>query len=227
MGRSLRANGTLDIAGRPAAWLREGALDGRPVVALAHGAGAALDSAFLEDAARDLVDGGVCVVRFHFPYMQQRVDTGSRRPPDRSPVLLDCWRALLDRIAGMRGAGPVVMAGKSMGARMASMLLAEGRAPEVRGAVYFGYPLHPSGKPERLRSEHLPDVPVPQLFVTGTRDALAELPLLRRALKPVEGARLLVVEGGDHSLARRKKDEVLGPAVDWMAGSLAFIHEVC
>lgn len=229
------SRGTLDIAGRPAGWLRQGALDGRPVVVLAHGAGAAMDSPFLEDCALELVRHRLAVVRFHFPYMQQRVDEGSRRPPDRAPVLVDTWRALLDRVATMgpgkgagHGNGPVVMAGKSMGGRMASMLLAEGRAPEVRGAVYLGYPLHPAGRPERERAEHLADVSVPQLFVSGTRDALATGGRLEEIVAGLPDAEWLPIPGGDHSFARRKKDEATyGPPPDWPAAVAGFVRRVC
>jgi predicted alpha/beta-hydrolase family hydrolase len=222
------SRGTLRIGDRSAHWVREGVLDGRPVVALAHGAGAAMDSSFLESCARDLVAHGLTVVRFHFLYMQQRVDEGNRRPPDRAPLLLDTWRGLLDRVAVMKGAGPVVAAGKSMGGRMASMLLAEGRAPDVRGAVYLGYPLHPAGRPERERADHLPAVPVPQLFVSGTRDALAGQERLEQIVGGLEAAELLLIPGGDHSFARRKKDQLeFGEAPDWPRVVADFVQRVC
>lgn len=227
------SRGTLRVGERPARWLRQGALDGRPVVALAHGAGAPMDSPFLEQCAHDLVAHGLAVVRFHFPYMQRRVDEGSRRPPDRAPVLLDTWRALLARVARMDGAGPVVLAGKSMGGRMASMLLAEEGAPDtltadVRGAVYLGYPLHSAGRPERERSAHLPEVAVPQLFVSGTRDALADADRLAEVVGGLRGARLLRIPGGDHSFHRRRADEAEhGPAPDWPAEVARFVREVC
>ena len=226
------SRGMLRLAGRPARWLRQGALDGRPVVALAHGAGSPLESPFLEQCTSALLAHGLSVVRFHFPYMQTRVDEGGRRPPDRVPVLLETWRALLDRIGTMGSvgcrAGPVVMAGKSMGGRMASMLLAEGRASEVRGSVYLGYPLHPAGRPERERVEHLPKVVVPQLFVSGSRDALAGRERLEQVVAGLDLAELLLIPGGDHSFARRKKDEVLhGPAPDWPKAMADFVHRVC
>lgn len=226
------SHGTLRISGRPARWLRQGALDGRPIVALAHGAGASMDSPFLERCASDLLAHGLSVVRFHFPYMQTRIDEGSRRPPDRAPVLLETWRALLDRIGVMGSAscraGPVVMAGKSMGGRMASMLLAEGWAPEVRGGVYLGYPLHPAGHPERERAEHLPKVAVPQLFVSGSRDALAGQERLEQVVAGLDLAELFLIPGGDHSFTRRKKDEVLhGPAPDWSKVMADFVRRVC
>jgi predicted alpha/beta-hydrolase family hydrolase len=120
------------------------------------------------------------------------------------------------------------MAGKSMGGRMASMLLAEGRADDVRGAVYLGYPLHPAGRPERERAAHLPDVRVPQLFVSGTRDALADQHRLSEIVADLDRAELLLIPGGDHSFARRKKDEAeYGPAPDWPAAVADFVARVC
>ena len=117
-----------------------------------------LDSPFMVGTAAGLVSRGLCVARFNFPYMETRVREGSRRPPDRAPRLLDAWRRMLDVATRWRGHGPVVLAGKSMGGRMASMLLAEGRAPEVVGAVYLGYPLHPPGKPRPTNEHHVPEV---------------------------------------------------------------------
>ncbi|MEN8150216.1 MAG: alpha/beta family hydrolase [Planctomycetota bacterium] len=211
---------------RPAGWVRDGTMAGRPLVILAHGAGAPLDSAFMAGTAAGLVERGLCVARFNFPYMEQRVREGSRRPPDRAPRLLDAWRAMLDIATRWRNRGPIVAAGKSMGGRMASMLLAEGRAPEVVGAVYLGYPLHPSGKPEKLRADHLPDVPVPQLFLSGTKDPLCDLRRLRPVLRKLgDRARLVTVKGGDHSLAVRRKEPMKGSDA-WLDEMAGFVRGV-
>ncbi len=205
MGR--RAAGILRVGDREAGWIRDGVLRARPLVLLAHGAGAPAESPFLSLVARGLVDRGFCVARFHFPYMERRVRGGTRSPPDRAPVLLDTWRAMLDRALAWRGAGPVVLGGKSLGGRMASMLLAAGRAPEARAVFYLGYPLHPPGNPDRLRSEHLPSVPVPQLFVQGSRDPLCHLERLAPVLRRIgPSAKLVTVEGGDHGLGVGRKD---------------------
>ncbi len=212
-----RGRGHFDVDGRPCSWLRDGAMDGRPVLVLGHGAGAPMTSDFMQSSAEALAQRGLCVVRFHFPYMERMVREGRRRPPDGARVLLAAWRAALAKVAQLasrRGVadGVVLVGGKSMGGRMASMLLAgsEDTLPaalreRVRGAVYLGYPLHPPGRPERLRADHLPDVGVPQLFVSGTRDSLCDLELLRPVLRRIRrsAARLHVVEGGDHSLGVR------------------------
>lgn len=221
MARALR--GTLDVSGRPARFLREGEMDGRPLVLLAHGAGAPLTSPFMQAVADGLRERGLAVCRFHFPYMQEREDAGKKRPPDREPVLLATWRAMIDRAGRWRGAGPIVLAGKSLGSRMASILLARGEAPEAVAAVWFGYPLHPPGRKDRLRDAHLPHVPVPQLFVSGTKDPLGDLALLQKVLRRVPNAGLHVVEGGDHSLAPSRKDPLRGSAA-WLTAAAAFVN---
>jgi predicted alpha/beta-hydrolase family hydrolase len=109
---------------------------------------------------------------------------------------------------------------------MASLLLAEETPPGVRGAVYLGYPLSPAGRPEKLRAEHLERIRVPQLFVSGSRDSLCDLTRLRAVLEPLgRGARLHVVEGGNHSLATSRKDP-LGGSDAWLDAVIEFVREV-
>ncbi len=204
-------SGESDAGGRVFSWTRTGPLDGRPLVILAHGAGASMTHPFMEGVAAGLVKRGLTVARFHFPYMERRVREERKLPPDRAPVLLDTWRAMLDKTRTWKGVGPIVMGGKSMGGRIASMLLAGGRAPEARGVFYLGYPLHPPGRPEKLRDAHLPEIQVPQLFISGTRDPLCNLALLRPVLKRIgKSAQLITVEKGDHSLSLSRKDPLRG-----------------
>lgn len=215
----------LEVDGRPISWVRDGKVSGRPLLVLAHGAGAPYTSPFMVGAARGLAERGLCVVRFHFPYMEQMQREGRRRPPGPKKRLLATWRAMLDRTRRMRGHGPIVIGGKSMGGRIASMLAAAGEAPEAVGLVYLGYPLHPPGKPEKLRADHLADVAVPQLFVQGARDALCDPRRLRRVLKKIPAARHLELEGADHSLARSRKDP-MRDADEWLDPVAEFVHEV-
>jgi predicted alpha/beta-hydrolase family hydrolase len=213
--------GELDVGGRPVGWRRDGAGDG--LVLFAHGAGAPLTSSFMAAVTAGLVQRGVSVCRFHFPYMEQRARGGRGGPPDRQPVLLATWQAVLERARGWPGGDRPVLAGKSLGGRMASVLLANGGAPGARGAVYLGYPLHPPRRTERLRAAHLRDVPVPQLFVSGTKDPLCDLRLLRRALEPLgDRARLVVVDGGDHSLAPSRREPLRG-ADAWLDAVRDFV----
>src|SRR5207249_1859279 len=133
-----------------------------------------------------------------------------RRTPDPRPVLERCHRAVLDAVAADRALLPpwIAIGGKSLGGRIASYLAAAG-AP-VRGVFFLGYPLHPAGKPDQLRADHLPSVPVPMLFVKGTRDSLCDFERLREVLRGMPRATLHVVEGGDHSfrLPRRNATPV-------------------
>ena len=130
---------------------------------LAHGAGAPMDSPFMEAVAEMIANGGIRVVRFEFPYMADRRVTGRKRPPDRQPVLLDSWRTTIDTVPAKR----LAIGGKSMGGRMASLIADE---TNVDALVCLGYPFHPPGKPDKLRTEHLQELRTPTLIVHGTRD---------------------------------------------------------
>jgi predicted alpha/beta-hydrolase family hydrolase len=166
---------------------------------LAHGAGAPMDSPFMNTMARGLADQGVRVARFEFPYMRSRRD-GRRRPPDREPVLLQTWRDAVAALGGaLGGRHRVVIGGKSMGGRMASLVADE---IGVRGLVCLGYPFHPPGKPETLRVKHLEALRTPTLIVQGTRDALGTREEVEAyALSPA--IRLVWLEDGDHSFKPR------------------------
>jgi predicted alpha/beta-hydrolase family hydrolase len=175
--------------------------DGLTLV-LTHGAGAPVDSPFLEDFARGVGASGIRVVRFELPYMRARRHEGKRRPPDREPVLRAAWHeaiAAIAAIGALGGPDRLVIGGKSMGGRMASLVADESG---VRGLVCLGYPFHPPGKPETLRVAHLENLRTPTLIVQGTRDALG-------TREEVEGYRLSPqiriawMEDGDHSLAPR------------------------
>ena len=131
----------------PELLINEPQRDDRTIV-LAHGAGAAMDTEFMDAFAVGLANLGLRVVRFEFPYMAARRISGKRRPPDREPILRDTWHRVVDSI----GADRVVIGGKSMGGRIASLIADEA---QVAGLVCLGYPFHPTGKPDKLRIEHL------------------------------------------------------------------------
>jgi predicted alpha/beta-hydrolase family hydrolase len=194
---------------------------------VAHGAGAGMGHPFLAGVAEGLAADGVTTLRFDFPYMQE-----GRRHPDRPSVLLESWRTALraaqDRVGEPSGL-PVVAGGKSLGGRMASMVAAEeGKRFGADALVFFGYPLHPPGKPDQLRDAHLSEVRVPMLFMQGTADPFARFDLLQRVVARLGSrARLHVIDGGDHSLrvrGKRRGDAEIGRE----AGSVAaqFIREV-
>lgn len=136
----------------------------------AHGAGAPLDSDFMESVTQGLINNGIRVARFNFEYMQQRVETGSRRPPQRAPALVEQFHNVLKQLDQ-----PVVIGGKSMGGRMASLLACETQLAGhhfIKGIACLGYPFHPQGKPEKLRIDHLFDIKQPLAIIQGCRDKL-------------------------------------------------------
>ena len=167
-----------------------------PVLVLAHGAGAPMDSPPLEALAKGLGAAGLRVARFEFPYMRARRTEARRRPPDRESVLLDTWRAA---VAELGGGGGLVLAGKSMGGRMASRIADEVGA---RGLVCFGYPFHPPGQPAKTRTAHLEGLKTPTLIVQGTRDAFGT-PEDVAAYRLSPAIRLVWLEDGDHSFKPR------------------------
>jgi predicted alpha/beta-hydrolase family hydrolase len=175
--------------------------DAVAITVLAHGAGNDMRTPLLAGIAEGLAANGISSMRFNFPFTEQ-----GRRSPDRPPVLMEAWRAALNE-AGRRGEGlPLVAAGKSLGGRMASMVAAEepGAFPAV-AIVFFGYPLHAPGRPSGLRDAHLPQVPVPMLFIQGTADPLADFSLIQEVVSRLgAAARLHAVAGGDHSFRVRK-----------------------
>ena len=177
--------------------LTDGPADAAITLVLAHGAGAPMDSPFMEAIATRIAAKGHRVVRFEFAYMAERRTTGRKRPPERAPALLDQWRAVIEHLGGPQA---VAVGGKSMGGRMASMIAAESA---VRGCLCFGYPFHPPGKPDKLRTGHFANLRCPTLILQGTRDPFGTREDVSALALP---ARLQViwVEDGNHDLAPRK-----------------------
>jgi predicted alpha/beta-hydrolase family hydrolase len=164
---------------------------------LAHGAGAGMESPFMREFAQGIAARGVRVVRFEFPYMQRR-RSGVRPGPDRPAVLMDTWRAVVGQLGD---ASTLVIGGKSMGGRIASMLADE---LGVRRLVCLGYPFHPALRPDKLRTAHLETLRTPCLIVQGTRDRLGtrdEVPGYRLSRR----IRIVWIEDGDHSFVTRRR----------------------
>lgn len=184
----------------------------------AHGAGADMHHTFMAAIAQGLVQRGIACLRFQFPFMQQ----GSRRP-DPPAVAQAAVRAAVQEALQRLPGVPLFAGGKSFGGRMTSQAQAAEPLPGVRGLVFTGFPLHPAGKPSLQRAAHLGGVQLPMLFLQGTRDALAELPLVREALAPLANrATLHVVEGADHAFhvlirSGRTDTEVREELLDRMA----------
>jgi predicted alpha/beta-hydrolase family hydrolase len=166
-------------------------------VILGHGAGAGQLHPFMRLFASGLAERGFDALTFNFQYMEQ-----GRRVPDPKAKLESCYRAVIEaaqtnkKLKGNR----LVLGGKSMGGRIASQVAAEG-AQKIAALVFLGYPLHPPGRPDKLRDAHLPQIKSPMLFIQGSRDAFGSADELRATIKKHHlPATLHIVEGGDHSL---------------------------
>jgi hypothetical protein len=220
---SIQVNGTTDVSGlmqRPRA--------ARACLVLAHGAGAGMKHPFMVGIARDLATRGVATLRYQFPYMER----GSKRPD--APALCHATvRAAVLAARRLAPALPLIAGGKSFGGRMTSQAQAAAPLPGVHGLGFLGFPLHAPNRPSGERGVHLLQVGIPMLFLQGTRDALADLTLMRRLVKRLgKSATLKVLSGADHSfhvLVRsgrtdaQVRGEMLDSLVDWIA-SVATIH---
>ena len=189
------------------------------LLVLAHGAGAGMRQKFLEAMAHRLAEHKIATFRYQFPYIEK----GSKRP-DPKPILLATVRSAVEAAAKLAGDLPLFAGGKSMGGRMTSNADAESSLPKVRGIIFFGFPLHPPGQPGAERADHLAKVSVPMLFLQGTRDALADLKLLKPIVKRLTMATMDIIEGADHSFhvpksSGRTDDDILeelaGIVKDW------------
>ncbi len=202
--------------------------DGPPgaalTVALAHGAGSPMDSEFMAAFAEGLAAAGLRVARFEFPYMAERRRTGGKRPPDRAPVLMECWRAAVERL----GPENLVIGGKSLGGRMATMVAAEleDEGAPVRGLVCLGYPFHAPGRPRNPRIDHLKALRTPALFLQGSRDPFGG-PDTVSGYRLAPAVRVHWLADGDHGFRPRKAsgrterqnlDEAIAAIVDFVGG---------
>ncbi|WGL17471.1 alpha/beta hydrolase [Microbulbifer bruguierae] len=189
----------------PAGWLIDRPeTEPRSWLLFAHGAGAPMDSDFMQVLSAQMAEQGVGVVRFEFPYMAERRVSGGRRPPNKMNVLLEFFQQQIDVIHARMQPENLFIGGKSMGGRVASMVAQENfDAGRVSGAVCLGYPFHPPGKPDNLRTEHLASLTCPTLIVQGTRDKLG-------SREEVAGYPLSTMidccwlEDGDHDFKPRK-----------------------
>ena len=183
-------------------FLIDGADRAEHTILLAHGAGGPMDSPAMTAAAKALAEAGFRIARFEFDYMARRRSAPGRKPPPRAETLCAEYIAAIDALGAK---GPLIIGGKSMGGRVASMiaddLLAAGR---IAGLLCLGYPFHPIGKPDQLRTAHLARLKTPALIVQGTRDPFgSRQEVATYALsKTIE---ILWLEDGDHDLKPRKR----------------------
>jgi hypothetical protein len=195
----------------------------RACFVFAHGAGAGMSHRFMETVATGLCERGIATLRYQFPYMEK----GSKRP-DPPAVAHAAVRAAVKQAARCCAGLPLIAGGKSFGGRMTSQAQAIAPLSGVRGLAFLGFPLHPPGKPSIERAARLSELKIPMLFVQGTRDDFAEMPLLEPVLKGLAGLTSLhLVQEGDHSLyvparSGRNNREVMNEVLDalsvWLGG---------
>src|SRR3954470_16793104 len=190
----------------------------RACYVFAHGAGAGMRHASMGAISAGLAERGIATLRYQFPYMEK-----SSKRADPPPSAHAAVRAAVAEASRHCKGLPLIAGGKSFGGRMTSQAQAKAPLDEVKGLAFFGFPLHPAGKPSGDRAKHLAEVKIPMLFLQGTRDALAELSLLKPVIKGLGSrATLRLLEGADHSFhvlksSGRNDREVMNEALDAFA----------
>ncbi|PKF60506.1 alpha/beta hydrolase [Psychromonas sp. psych-6C06] len=198
--------------------------DDGPLFLFAHGAGAPSDSNFMERIAIGLADKGILVIRFNFDYMQQRIQTGSKRPPERAPKLINQFETIINQLTE-KSNRPLVIGGKSMGGRMASLVASkyqENGLMVIKGVACLGFPFHPAGKPQKLRTEHFDSVKSQQLIIQGTRDKLGSFEEVKDYHLP-DDIKWAWLEDGDHDFKPRVKsgfthEQHINTTIEHLAG---------
>ncbi|WP_291824409.1 alpha/beta family hydrolase [Marinobacter sp.] len=180
------------------------------ILVLAHGAGAPADAPFMNTLAGFIAAEGVTTVRFEFPYMQKRREDGKKRPPDRQAVLLDGFSEIIDHLVADAGENArLFIGGKSMGGRMATLLAASPDCSEaVRAVVCFGYPFHPPGKPEKVRTGHFDQLRCLLFIAQGSRDPFGRRDEFAGGLPGGDKVTIHWLEGGNHDLKPLAKQKL-------------------
>ena len=171
------------------------------IITLAHGAGAGMNHSFMETLANALAETNIATLRFNFPFAENK-----KGRPDSPAVAHQTIEAAINKAQELFPALPLFAAGKSFGGRMTSQYLSTHHDTKVKGIIFYGFPLHPAGKPATDRAEHLKDVKVPMLFLQGTKDTLATWDLIESVCSALKKAKLVKLEGADHSFKAGKKD---------------------
>lgn len=171
------------------------------IMTLAHGAGAGMNHEFMVAISKALAEKKIATLRFNFPFLENK-----RGRPDSPAVAHKTIEAAINKVHALYPSLPVFASGKSFGGRMSSQYLATHPSDGVTGIVFFGFPLHQSGKPSIERAEHLKAVKIPMLFLQGTRDELATYELIEKVVASLELATLVTIEGANHAFKAGKKD---------------------
>jgi len=170
---------------------------------VAHGAGAGMNHSFMIALAKSLSDADVATMRFNFPFTENR-----KGRPDTPAVAHRTIEAAISKAKELLPNLPLFASGKSFGGRMTSQYLSTHHDTDVKGIIFYGFPLHPPGKPSVERAEHLKDVKVPMLFLQGTRDELARWDLIESVCSALPLATLVKIEGADHSFKAGKQNVI-------------------
>lgn len=173
------------------------------MMTLAHGAGAGMNHAFMASLTNALAENGIATLRFNFPFMENK-----KGPPDKPAVAHKTIEAAINKAQELFPFLPLFVAGKSFGGRMSSQYLSEHNNTKVKGIIFYGFPLHPPGKPSADRAEHLKHVKQPMLFLQGTKDELATWNLIEPVCSSLKRATLVKIEGAGHSFKAGKRDTV-------------------
>jgi uncharacterized protein len=181
------------------------------ILALAHGAGAGMNHPFMVALANSLGETGIATLRFNFPFAENK-----KGRPDVPAIAQKTIEAAIAKAQQLSEDLPVFAAGKSFGGRMSSQFMSTHPESVVKGIIFYGFPLHPPGKPSVDRADHLKNVKVPMLFLQGTRDALAQLDLIESVCSSLSKATLIKIEGADHSFKAGKINttEILSKATN-------------
>src|SRR6478735_2705130 len=171
------------------------------VMTLAHGAGAGMNHSFMVALSNALAEKGIATLRFNFPFMENK-----KGPADKPAVAHQTIAAAIAKAKALFPALPLFVSGKSFGGRMSSQYLAAHNDTDVKGIIFYGFPLHPAGKPSVDRAEHLQQVKQPMLFLQGTKDELAKWELIEHVFNALKRATLIKIEDADHSFKAGKKD---------------------
>lgn len=174
------------------------------MMTLAHGAGAGMDHSFMITLATALAETGIGTLRFNFPFAEQK-----KGRPDAPAVAHQTIAVAIDTVLELYPSLPLFVSGKSFGGRMSSQYLSINQRKDIMGLIFYGFPLHPAGKPSVERAEHLKNVKVPMLFLQGTKDTLATWDMIETVCKSLKKATLIKMEGADHSFKAGKKKDMM------------------
>src|SRR5215471_5926461 len=173
------------------------------ILTLAHGAGAGMHHSFMVTLATSLAETGIATLRFNFPFIENKT-----RRPDVPAVAHKTIEAAIIHAHETFPALPLFASGKSFGGRMSSQYFSAHPDANVKGIIFYGFPLHPPGKPSIERAEHLKDVKIPMLFLQGTRDELAKWDLIESVCSSLPLAELVKIEGADHAFKAGKQNVI-------------------